>query len=304
MTIARDMTAQDLHLLAAEVAEVLTQLRGEDWTQAVAPDSGDTWPAALLAGPDGARLKVQYGFDCAGKVTVTALLPEGTYLSSRDPAHRIRLSANVSPDRGGATIARTASRAVLNGGYLDVLPGLLAVKTVNDAHAAERASWLDQAAALFRVSRTGHSDKLYLSDFLAGRGEVSVSGPYADQDQARMSLELNGLPPQVGLDMLQVLARATSANCCYRFGPGHHPDLSTYGCLREQSERGEDASRERVRRLLAEHGADPERADQALLYVRNTGRPTNPVGGTGMTPSFDFDTREYTVSMPRKDGTS
>lgn len=111
----------------------------------------------------------------------------------------------------------------------------MAEKAKADQRAAERASWLAQAAALFEVDPPASGDKLYLSRFLAARGEVSVSGPYTDGDPARMSLELHGLTPEAGLVMLKALAghQLTSARCCYTYGPGHDERLSLLGCLRQ-----------------------------------------------------------------------
>jgi hypothetical protein len=278
---------EQFRALVIDVADELGARRKETW--AVARWHEDhAWPAATLDGPDSARLFVQYGFDCAGKITVTGRLPEGTHAG-----RGIRLAANADPARGARAIAQAADTRVLRAGYLDILPGKVAQKQANDAIEAARDAAAARAAALFEVPDP-QDGKLYLSRFLSRRG-VADFGQRGDQ----VSLDLNGVPLPTALRILAVLAEDTRANCCYSYGPGHHPDLSTAGCLRERSERGHDASRERIVGLLAGHGIDTGRAVELLDTAYRDGGWGSELEGTGITAGYDFDHCEFTVSLPR-----
>lgn len=279
------MSRHEFRALAIDVAGELGARRGETW--AVAEWHEDhAWPAATLDGPDSARLFVQYGFDRAGKITVTARLPKGTYAG-----RGVKYAASVDPARGARAIAQAADTRVLRAGYLDILPGKVAEKREKDAIRATRGAAAAKAAALFEVPAPDDG-KLSLSRFLPQRG-VADFGTRGD----RVSLDLNGVPLATALSMLAVLAEDTSASCCYSYGPGHHPDLSTVGCLRERSGRGHDASRERIRRLLAEHGVDAGQADALMDSAHRSGW-TSHIEGSGITVTYDFDHGEFTASLP------
>jgi hypothetical protein len=287
----------ELGELAITVAAIMTQRLGQVWH--VAGVTGTDYPKAELAGPDHARLELCHNWHSVGKVTVAGIWPDGSTYSAP--------SANIDPARGAKVIAGEAIRRVLNAGYLGKLPGKVADKAERDRRQAVHDGLLDQAAALFGVSwgRERHeTDKVSLSDFLAGRGVVSV---WHDQDPPRLNLELNGIPAQVALDMLKVLARSVSGQCCRTYGPGHHPDLAGPGCLRDRGpdDAGERASRRRVVALLKEHGAAPLAITEALEEARNSRYRVSTIEHGGQVlavVSWDVkDCGEFTVELAGKD---
>jgi hypothetical protein len=285
--VSEDLRWPEFRTLIIDVANELGARRKETW--AVADWHEDhAYPAATLDGPEGARLFIQFGFASGGKITVTARLPEGT--SAREGP----FTASVDPARGARAIAQAADARVLRAGYLDILPGKVAEKQAIDAIRAARDTAATRAAALFGVPAP-EDRKLSLSRFLSKRAEAD----FGWEDGQEVSLELHGVPLETALRMLAVLAEDTSAACCYSYGPGHHPDLSTVGCLREDAERGHNASRQRIIGLLAEHGIEASRAGQLLASAYRNGRVCQ-LPGTGITADYDFDHGEFTVSIPRR----
>lgn len=280
----------EFRTLATSTASELGRRRGETWTPGTWHEDPD-YPAATLDGPGSARLFIQYGHDCAGKITVTARLPEGTH------ARNAKFTANVDPARGARAIAQAADSRVLKAGYLDVLPAKVAEKQENDAVLAARNAAAASAAALFEVPAPDDG-KLSLDRFLPRRSLADFGGYWSRGDHA--DLNLNGVPLATALRMLAVLAEDTRASCCYSYGPGHHPDLSAAGCLREDAERGHDASRQRAIRLLAGHGVDGERAGRLLDAAYRSSRGSR-LPGTGITAAYDIGHSEFTVGLPRQE---
>lgn len=284
-----DLSWPEFQSLARNVAGELGARRAKPWTVA-AWHENPARPAATLDGPDSAQLFIQYGAGGGERITVTGLLPEGTW-TSRDGA----FAATVNPARGARAIAQAADTRVLRAGYLDILPGKVAQKQVNTAAIAARDAAAAEAAALFELPAPDDG-KLYLRQFLpwgAAQAHFTAAGT--------VSLDLEGVPQETALRILAVLATDTRAAWCYSFGPGHHPDLSTTGCLREDAERGHDASRQRITRLLTGHGIDAGRAGR-LLDAAYRGDPWGDYDeGTGIRADYDLTRGEFTASIPRRE---
>ena len=285
-----DLGWPEFQSLARNVAGELGTRRAETWTVA-AWHENPARPAATLDGPGAAQLFIHYGAGGADKITISGLLPEGTYAGRR-------FTANVDPARGARAIAQAADTRVLRAGYLDILPGNVAQKHANDAAIAARDAAAAKAAELFGVPAPDDG-MLYLRRFLpsgAAQARFTTGGT--------VSLDLDGVPQETALRILAVLASDMQAACCYSLGPGHHPDLSTAGCLREDAERGHDASQQRAIRLLAAHGIDTGRAGP-LLDAAYRGDPRgNYDDGTGIKVGYDRDHGEFTVSIPRQERVS
>jgi hypothetical protein len=192
------MDIAELKDLAAEVAYELEFLRGEGWTVDTTTD--DAWPSAELAGEDGARLKLIFGWYAPGKLTVEGMFPPAT-------GSRTDYRANVDPARGSQAIARAADKRVLQAGYLDVLPPAIAQRAEMDRREAARTELLGKVAALFGIDPADHGDgrKVFLGQFLAGSGYVETY--YADPGS--LTFELSGIPAETALAMLAVLAKDT-----------------------------------------------------------------------------------------------
>jgi Flp pilus assembly CpaE family ATPase len=213
----------------------------------------------------------------------------------------------VDPDRGAKTIAGEARRRVLDAGYLDELPAKVAEWQQEQAEADTRAGIMARAAGLFGLEAPGDAP-LNLSRFLPNkRGQAEVSSGANPQ----MSIELYGLDPDVGMAMLQALSASfmVSGSCCHRYGPGHHPQFEVTGCLRESSERGEQASAERVYTFLTcSRGLDKARVSLALREARTSRYQVAEVmRGDDVVAVVSWNTGglgEYTVEIPRKDATS
>lgn len=251
-------------LSAQEPGEWAGSLTGQgqpSWAVTSVTEPYPGYPQALLDGPDHAQLKIKFGWDAAGKVTVYGMMPS-KYGYDR---HEYSKKANVAPQRGGKVIAGEARRRVLDAGYLAELPAKVIEWQTEQAEADTRAGLMARAAGLFGLPAPGDAP-LNLSRFLPNRrGEVELSSGAKPE----MSIELHGLDPDVGLRMLQALSSSfmVSGSCCRKFGPGHPPQFEVLGCLRERrnGEGGHDwASRHRVRELLTGHGISAEEADRAL----------------------------------------
>lgn len=214
----KDMTYDELCTLAADTALQLSQRRSEIWT--VASTKDDTWPSAELAGPAGARLRIIYGYDASGKVTVRGLYPEGV----GGTAYR----ANVDPARGAQAVASEADRRVLNAGYLAALPKVLERKAAQDAEQARRDGLMARAGELFGIEPEPDG-KVYLGKRVLGRGYVE--NYYADGKGA-LNINLSGIPADVALAMLAVLAARTEPgpSCC-RDNPEHPYSWAGPDCL-------------------------------------------------------------------------
>ena len=212
--------------LAQEVADALTARRGEPWTVAEAHEQ-NAHPAVTLAGPDHARIYMQYGWDAAGKVTVKGLWPDGSTFKAP--------SRNVDPARGAKAIAQAICTYILypgGYGYLAYLPDKLAGHLAAVEREQFRADVMARFAALVEADPPGDA-KLSLSPYLPMRGEVGLDHHVDEgEDAFRVSLELHGLPIETAMAMVEVLAASPDARgrCCRRFGPGHDERLSALGC--------------------------------------------------------------------------
>lgn len=192
------MNIQELRELGAEAAAELTGLRGERWL--VESTRDDTWPSLVLAEPaSGARLQLIYGYWSPGMVTAVGVYP-------KDTGTRYPYRANVDPGRGGSRIGREADRRVLRGGYLDELPAMLARRAEMDVRTANRAERLGQAAELFSTQVI--DDKVFVGEFVHGSGYAEM---YSVMAPDTMSLNISGIPADVALRMLAVLAASARA---------------------------------------------------------------------------------------------
>jgi hypothetical protein len=291
------MDSVDFDRLAKGLAAELGTLRSEEWT-VTADETADA--RAVLAGGI-ARLSVSLGWR-TGRLRVRGLDADGNVFRTWD--------ITASPDRGAPAIAKDVNRRILAAGYADDLIVARAKKTAREVSDAARAAWLDQAAELFGIARpkdhTRGADphKVYLGQFVKGSGYVQSYG-YGDTDTDYLDINLSGIPAQVMLDMLAVLAAHVRAQvqCCRAYGPGHPPQFAVTGCLRERSERGEDASRNRAGLLLQVHGAGTVQTYDALAEARERGVSVIERDGQALAVvSWDYEgCGEYTVEIPRKD---
>jgi hypothetical protein len=285
--------------LAARLAWQLGELRHETWT--VACQDYDF--IAQLAGPGDARLGLHW-LNRAKRLRVSGLDPDGL------AAFRRRV-ITVDPSRGLLIITKDVNRRLIAAGYVDDLLAAKAKKAARDTADAERASWLDQAAALFGIGRpkdhTAGDDphKVYLGRFVKGSGYVESYG-HGDGDTGHLNINLSGIPAHIALAMLAVLAgsEGASAQCCYRYGPGHHPDFSVTGCLRERSERGAAQSEVRVTRLLQGHGVSTAQAVMAMDEARASHYQVSEIyDGERLVAVVSFDEGghgEFTVELARE----
>lgn len=193
-----EMTAGFMADLGEGVAQRLSQARGETWrVTASSPDDGRAYPDVVISQQGGpAALKLIWGWYSPGKVTVVGLLPEGV------PGRSYR--ANVDQYRAVAALVTAAGKRVLQAGYLDDLPGLVASKARRDETFAKRRALLGRVAALFGQPAPDNSDsKVHLSEFVEGAGYVEC---YHGQRGDALNIDLSGVPGEVMLRMLQVLA--------------------------------------------------------------------------------------------------
>jgi hypothetical protein len=215
--------------LAGQVAaELTTRRRGEVWTVATFHED-HAHPAADLAGPGHARIRMQYGFHATGKVTVQGMWPNGTTYGAT--------SRNVDPARGVKAIASAADSYALRGcppgstaSYLDQLPEVVTKWQAAQALAAQRTAIVARFAALVQADPPADGERtLNLSGYLPGkRGEVTVNF----DDPPEISLELHGLTADTAAAILAVFARSdqAQARCCADYGDGHDPRLARLGC--------------------------------------------------------------------------
>ena len=286
--------------LAHALAWQLGQLRQEEWT-AQLDERGGTY-AVLVTGI--ARLSISWSAR-QRKLTVSGHYPEGTGGEA--------FQARVDPQRGLLTIAKDINRRILNAGYLGVLAHAVERKATMDATEAERASWLAKAAALFGIKPPASTDdigrgikpQLDLGQFVKGQGHVE-----SYWDGARLNIELSGIPAQVALDMLKVLAESEGvrASCCFRYGPAHHPGLEVAGCLHPdhpEHERGEQGSRTAVYNFLTRsRGLGKYEVAEAMEEARASHYQVSEIYDDGrLVAVVSWDTEglgEYTVQVPRE----
>jgi len=298
------MNPQEFAALCEGVTAELAALDCGSW-EVVPLDEGR--PAAELHRADGARLYLTASWQAGGKVTVSALEPS-TYTGGEYHGSR-KYVRNVDPARGARAIAVAARTYILNAGYLDALPEQVAQNRQRLAEEAGRAAIMAEAAQLFGLEGPGDAP-LSLHRFTGRKAEAEV---FHERYGGRpvMSLELHGLPPEIGLAMLRAMAESdlVRASCCFAYGPEHPPQFSVAGCLyRDQNERerGEDASRERVRRFLVRsRGVRPADAERALDEAREVGAAVIEPRGQVLASVVTWDHQgcgEYTVEVPRKDG--
>jgi hypothetical protein len=210
-----------LRRYAVKVCAELGERRHEAWA-VEAPDEAYVRPVVIASGI--ARLKLSYGYEAEGKVTVSGEFPAGF-------GHKT-FAMNADPSRGPRIVAAEADRRVIAAGYVDELLVVNERKAVSDERNAKRAALMARAAALFGIETEdpGDGGKLFLADWLTGSGYVE---PYGGLHDDKLTLQLSGIDGEVALAMLQVLAvsRAT-APCCHKYGLAHHPALSVARCAR------------------------------------------------------------------------
>lgn len=292
--------------LAKDLAARLGDLRGEQWT--AEPDERYQAGAVLAHGI--ARLHVSWDHR-ERKLRVAGLGPDGSQLG--------RWSINANPERGAAVVAKDIARRILGAGYLDDLLVARAKKADRDERDAKRAAWLAQAAELFGIEppaggRQGLArlteGRLHLQQFVKGSGYVEAYG-YGDGDTDHLSINLSGIPAEVALGMLKVLAGSADvlARCCSTYGPNHHPSLSTAGCPYPDGTgryRGEMPSRANVLGyLVRSHGVTAYAAALALNQARESDYQCAEItDGERTVAVITWDHAglgEYTVEIPRKD---
>ena len=221
--------------------------------------------------------------------------------------------ARVDPQRGLLTIAKDIDRRILGAGYVDDLLAAIEAKRERDEREAKRASWLAKAAELFGVEPpkdTGYLGRPYtpqldLSRFVKGQGHAES---YWDGTE-HLNINLSGIPAQVALDMLKVLAgsEAVRASCCFRYGPAHHPSLAAVGCLHPDHpghERGEQGSRTAVYNFLTRsRGLGKYEAAEALDEARASRYQVSEIyDGDALAAVVSWDTAglgEFTAEVSR-----
>jgi hypothetical protein len=292
--------------LADDIARELGRLRGEEWT-AQQDERYET--GAVLAGGI-ARLRISGNYR-TGRLNVAGLGPDGIGRTGLQRTWDI----SVNPDRGAPAVAKDVNRRILGAGYADDLLVARARKAEHDELEAKRAAWLDQVRELFALKPATvgpgmDPGKVYLGKFVKGSGYVQNYG-WSAEHADMLDINLSGIPAQVMLDMLAVLAKhvARECRCCSTFGPGHHPDLAVTGCLhpcgRSPAERGELGSREAVLRyLVTSHGVTPYKAALALDEARASRYEMSEIyHGERLVAIVSWDTAglgEYTVEVPRE----
>jgi hypothetical protein len=294
------MDAERFTDLIKALAWELGQLRRESWTWP--PQTAHATYTTLACG--NAMLSLSWN-SRAGKLHVAGLGPDGHVLAryGAPRGNPLTWSVNVDPDRGAPALARDINRRILAAGYADDLLAARAKAAERAAIAAARAQWIAQAADLFEVGMPEDGEKLYLKQFVTGSGYVQAHGV---DDTDHLDINLSGIPAQVALDMLAVLAESgsVSALCCFTYGSGHHPQFTSVGCLRGKSERGEWPSRNRVLMQLIAHGVESAEASLALTEARDSRYQvsviTDGTGGALAVVSWDHDgCGEFTVELTR-----
>ena len=200
-----DLGWPEFQSLARNVAGELGARRAETWTVA-AWHENPLRPAATLDGPGSAQLFIHYGAGGADKITVTGLLPQGTYAGRG-------FTASVDPARGARAIAQAADTRVLRAGYLDILPGKVAQKQADDAMRADRGAAAAQAAALFEIPAPEDGKpwqptpgEPLIAAQLAGLAEaatrrlreLAASGPLAAEDAILVAVSLKAALDHIG----------------------------------------------------------------------------------------------------------
>jgi hypothetical protein len=185
--------------LAGHVASQLGEARGEAWTtvQASNPEHDQHPSASIGCEATGARLHLIWSWYVTGKLTVTGVWPEG--VNGRD------YRANVDLRRGVAAVTAAADRRILRSGYMDDLPERVETRRRHVELQARRRALLERVTAVLGMPAPGHGDsKVSLSQFARGRGYVEC---YYGQDGEALNINLSGIPGDVMLEMLTVLAK-------------------------------------------------------------------------------------------------
>jgi hypothetical protein len=265
------MTPDRVLETATSLAKHLDYVRkgGETWTVL----SKDEHGSGVTIGYGNARLHVGVH---DGRFQVAGVGPDAGYSLRK----MWRATFALEPDKRWPAwdtlrIAREVDRHIISAGYIDDVLVARARKDNDDAVATERMRWLSQVAGMFEVgvpSGEGSDGwKVFLRQFVKGSGYVESYGSSL-ANAGHLSINLSGIPAEVMLEMLAPLAAyaGRECKCCHIYGPGHHPALATVGCLRQKSERGEEASADRVARLVAGYGALPGSPQAALDEARHS----------------------------------
>lgn len=301
--------------IAGGLAGHLTRITGAEWyVDTVDPPETGYLAAELQAG-SGMRLRV-HKRRSDGRYTVTGMAPEGASL-----AKTWRRTFAADPETGWPVwdtlrIAREVNRHILGAGYADDY--LVASAWAADKAALEgkRANMMMDAADLFGIDpppvladrqRNHEAHRLNLSRFVQGSGYAEPHG-YRAEDAELMDVSLSGIPREVALAMLKVLASSQDvhASCCFTYGPDHHPRFSVTGCLypgRPDCEGGEQPSRVRVYGFLTRsRGLAKDAVVMAMDEARARGAGViEPDGQVLAVVSWDHEgCGEYTAEVPRE----
>jgi hypothetical protein len=218
----------ELAELADGVAGDLGTLRHEGWKTEI-PER--TRPSLVYLAHGIARLSLSLSYR-DDRLHVYGLGPDGHFLDKGQRRSQGIWSISANPARGSLAIAKDINRRIISAGYVDDLLAAVERKRERDERQAHSAAMMAEAGALFGI--TPHEDgKVYLGEFVRGTGHVS---DYRVEGEDLLSIELSGIPRDVAMKMLKVLAQAASsqARCCYKFGPAHDTRLSMTGCLRQR----------------------------------------------------------------------
>lgn len=192
-----EMTRDEQRIYVHGIAAALRALRSEEW-HLDAKFTGNGWTNWRLAGPGHASLTVTIGgYRLDGKVQV-----KGNYPKTERSSPRVyEITATAS--RGPVAVAKEINRRILGAGYVDeLLLVLYANEEHADAEAAELVT-LGKVAALFgQQAPEDPTNGVRVSDWLAGTGQVKTYGGWES-----VTIELRGVPTDVALRMLAVLAR-------------------------------------------------------------------------------------------------
>ena len=181
--------------LASNIGVQFYELRREDWRTDSGPDERR---GVRLVGPGQIALNLTCDDRTGGQLHVTGLFPDGTWGYKS-------WTANMNPAKPPRVLAREIERRVIAAGYVDDLLVAVERKRAADKRAAARLAWLAKAAALFGLAAPSGLERVYLDTFLDGTGYVQS---YRGQHDDRLTLDLSGIPAEVALRMLQVLAES------------------------------------------------------------------------------------------------
>lgn len=197
----------------------LSELTGQRWVASSQRGYGTT-----LSGPGQAKLTAEL-YD--GRVYIDGNFPKGY-----GPAKCFRIT--VSQDKSAPAVARDIQRRLLNAGYTEALAAAIESKAARERQEAGRLALLVQVAELFgKQPPTSPEYGVRLSDLCTVAGSGDVKAYWRGSD--RLNIELAGIPADVALAMLSVLAEAEKRQgpvpACCAADKYHDSILTGPGCL-------------------------------------------------------------------------